>query len=130
MNDLRITGTDFVAVATRDLENARQFYGGVLGLRESGAWQRPGEAPVGIEFETGNLTLALVNSEALGLEFRPNGHPIALRVADVARARAELERRGIVFEGETIDSGVCHQAIFRDPDGNVLDLHHRYAPLS
>jgi hypothetical protein len=27
-----------------------------------------------------------------------------------------------------VDSGVCHQAIFEDPDGNFLDLHHRYAP--
>ena len=29
-----------------------------------------------------------------------------------------------------MDSGVCHWAIFEDPDGNVLDLHHRYAPKS
>ena len=54
--------------------------------------------------------------------------PIALHVDDVAAARAELESRGVTFMGDTIDSGVCHQALFRDPDGNVLDLHHRYAP--
>jgi hypothetical protein len=27
-----------------------------------------------------------------------------------------------------MDSGVCHMAHFRDPDGNALMLHHRYAP--
>jgi hypothetical protein len=32
----------------------------------------------------------------------------------------------VTFRGDTIDSGVCHQAIFEDPDGNVLDIHHRY----
>ena len=24
--------------------------------------------------------------------------------------------------------GVCHQSFFADPDGNPLNLHHRYAP--
>jgi len=42
--------------------------------------------------------------------------------------RAALQEQGIEFRGEIIDSGVCHQAIFSDPDGNPLDLHHRYAP--
>jgi predicted lactoylglutathione lyase len=56
--------------------------------------------------------------------------PIALHVDDVATVRAELETRGVTFLGDTIDSGVCHQALFQDPDGNVLDLHHRYAPRS
>ena len=30
------------------------------------------------------------------------------------------------FEGQTLDSGVCHQAFFSDPDGNALAIHHRY----
>jgi hypothetical protein len=36
----------------------------------------------------------------------------------------------VSFLAETIDSGVCHMAIFSDPDGNVLMLHNRYAPRS
>jgi predicted enzyme related to lactoylglutathione lyase len=91
-------------------------------------WQRPGQEPVGAEFETGTVTIALIAAERLGLAFQPNKVPIALRVEDVGAARAELESRGVSFKGDTIDSGVCHQAIFEDPDGNVLDLHHRYAP--
>ena len=117
-----------MTVPTRDLNAAMEFYGSVLGLPRSSVWQRPGEEPVGAEFETGTVTIALIAAERLGIEFQPHKVPIALRVGDVAAARAELEARGVVFKGDTIDSGVCHQAIFEDPDGNTLDLHHRYAP--
>ena len=123
-----ITGVDFVSVPTRDLTAAMDFYGNVLGLPRSSVWQRPGQEPVGAEFETGTVTIALIASEQLGIDFQPHKVPIALRVDNVESARAELESRGIAFLGETLDSGVCHQALFQDPDGNVLDLHHRYAP--
>jgi hypothetical protein len=69
-----------------------------------------------------------MQSDAFGLEFKPHTHPIALRVDDVAAAKSELESRGVEFKTDIIDSGVCHQAIFEDPDGNSLDIHHRYAP--
>jgi predicted enzyme related to lactoylglutathione lyase len=119
-----VTGTDFIAVATRDYDAAAKFYGEVLGLPFSKRW---GSMPAG-EFETGTLTIAVMQSDAFGIEFRANNHPIALHVDDVAAARAELESRGVEFNGEIIDSGVCHQTFFEDPDGNVLGLHHRYAP--
>jgi uncharacterized protein YndB with AHSA1/START domain/catechol 2,3-dioxygenase-like lactoylglutathione lyase family enzyme len=123
-----VTGVDFICIPSRDLAAAAEFYGNVLGLEESSRWQRPGQEPLGIEFETGTVTLALFAPEQAGIPFQPHKVPIALRVDDVAAARAELEARGVEFQGEIIDSGVCHQAIFEDPDGNVLDLHHRYAP--
>ena len=119
-----VTGTDFVVVATQDFDAAVEFYGNVLGLPESKRW---GKMPAA-EFETGTLTIAVMQSDAFGLEFRANNHPIALRVDDVQAARTELESRGIGFKGEIVDSGVCHQAYFADPDGNALILHHRYAP--
>jgi catechol 2,3-dioxygenase-like lactoylglutathione lyase family enzyme len=119
-----ITGTDFITVGTENFDAAAEFYRDVLGLPFSKRW---GKMPAG-EFETGTLTIAVMQSDAFGIEFRPNNHPIALQVDDVAAARAELESRGVQFNGETIDSGVCHQAFFRDPDGNILGLHHRYAP--
>lgn len=130
MNDATnlISGTDFICVATHDLAAAREFYEQVLGLEPSSVWQRPGSDPLGAEFETGNLTLALVDSEALGIGFAPNNHPIALHVEDFKGAKAELESRGVEFKGETIDSGVCWQAFFEDPDGNAIGIHHRYAP--
>jgi catechol 2,3-dioxygenase-like lactoylglutathione lyase family enzyme len=119
-----VTGTDFVVVATQDFDVAVEFYGKVLGLPESKRW---GKMPAA-EFETGTLTIAVLQSDAFGLEFRANNHPIALRVDDVQAARTQLEARGIEFKGEIVDSGVCHQASFADPDGNALILHHRYAP--
>lgn len=119
-----VTGTDFVTLGTQDYEVAAKFYGEVLGLPFSKRW---GNMPAG-EFETGSLTIAVMQSDAFGIEFQPHRHPIALRVDDVHAAREELERRGVEFKGNIIDSGECHQALFEDPDGNLLDLHHRYAP--
>jgi predicted enzyme related to lactoylglutathione lyase len=119
-----VTGTDFVCVPTNDFKAASEFYENVLGLERSKQW---GDMP-GLEFETGNLTLAVMQSDAFGLEFKPHSLPIAFQVDDVAAARAELEEKGVTFAADTMDSGVCHMAHFRDPDGNVLMLHHRYAP--
>ncbi|HEY7483566.1 MAG TPA: VOC family protein [Streptosporangiaceae bacterium] len=119
-----ITGTDFITLATRDYDAAARFYGDVLGLPFSKRW---GNMPAG-EFETGNLTLAVMQSDAFGIEFRANNHPIEFHVDDVAAARTELESRGVQFRGEILDSGVCHQSFFSDPDGNALAIHHRYAP--
>jgi predicted enzyme related to lactoylglutathione lyase len=125
-----ITGVDFVSVPTTDLTAAMDFYDNVLGLPRSSLWQRPGQEPVGAEFETGTVTIALIACEQLGIDFQPHKVPIALRVGDVEASRAQFESRGVSFKGDIIDSGVCHQALFEDPDGNVLDLHHRYAPRS
>jgi len=119
-----VTGTDFVAVPTKDYAAASAFYGEVLGLPFGKRW---GEMPAG-EFETGNLTIAIMQSDAFGIEFHPHKHPIALHVEDLEAARTELESRGVSFEADTMDTGVCHMAFFADPDGNALALHHRYAP--
>jgi predicted enzyme related to lactoylglutathione lyase len=124
MSALTVTGVDFIAVPTRDFEKADEFYGTVLGLTRSKRW---GNMPAG-EFETGSLTIAVMQSDAFGLEFQPHTHPVALHVDDVHAARAELEAKDIAFAGETMDSGVCYMAHFKDPDGNALMFHHRYAP--
>ncbi len=119
-----VTGVDFVSVPTQDFDTAREFYGSVLGLEERAKW---GDMPA-VEFQAGNLTLAVLDPTAFGQEFSPLKMPIALQVDDVAAAKAQLEAKGVQFQTDIIDSGVCHQAIFSDPDGNSLDLHHRYAP--
>ena len=119
-----VSGTDFVCIPTQDFERAKRFYGEVLGLPFAKQW---GKMPAA-EFETGNLTLAVMQMDAFGQEFSPNVAPIALAVDDVAKVKEDLESKGVEFKTDIIDSGVCHQAIFTDPDGNALDLHHRYAP--
>ena len=119
-----VTGVDFIAIPTQDFEKADAFYGDVLGLERSKRW---GDMPAG-EFENGTVTIAVMQSDAFGIEFKPHSHPIAFQVDDVAAARAALEEQGVEFVPDTMDSGVCHMAYFRDPDGNALMLHHRYAP--
>jgi catechol 2,3-dioxygenase-like lactoylglutathione lyase family enzyme len=122
-----VTGVDYVGIPSNDIETARDFYENVLGLEPSSVWQRSGTPAVGAEFETGTVTVALINCPGLGIPFSANPAPLALQVEDVAAARAELESRGVTFVDD-LDSGVCHMAHFRDPDGNALMLHHRYAP--
>jgi len=116
---------DFIGVPLQDLKRADEFYGTTLGLERS-----PHSGPRWVEYETGNVTLALISPEAMGPDFQPKPHsmPIALRVADVEEAKRRLEAAGVEFPNGTIDSGVCHIAGFSDPDGNALILHRRYAP--
>jgi catechol 2,3-dioxygenase-like lactoylglutathione lyase family enzyme len=124
MPDL-ITGVDFTIQNTADFDRAVAFYRDTLGLQEGSRW---GDLPAQ-EFETGNLTIAVVQMSALtGQDFVPNPNPIALQVADFEAARAQLESKGVEFQSDTIDSGVCFQAYFTDPDGNGLGIHQRYAP--
>ena len=119
-----ISGVDFVAIPTRDLAEAVRFYEETLGLRLSVHIPDRGFA----EFEPGDVTFSVYESERIGMPFTANTNPFALHVDDVAAARAALEEQGVAFHGETLDTGVCHMAFFNDPDGNALMLHHRYAP--
>ena len=119
-----VTGVDFVPFSTRDLDKAMDFYGMKLGLPRSVYVPERNYA----EFETGNVTLSIVDGEAMGIGHNVNRTAMALHVDGVAAARAELEQRGVQFHDDTLDTGVCHMAFFADPDGNALMLHHRYAP--
>jgi predicted enzyme related to lactoylglutathione lyase len=119
-----ITGVDFVSIPARDFDASVHFYGTVLGLPELKRW---GQMPA-VEYQAGNLTLVVMDPTAFGMELATHHVPIALQVEDVPSARERLESAGVEFLGDIIDSGACHQAIFRDPAGNTLDLHHRYAP--
>jgi predicted enzyme related to lactoylglutathione lyase len=117
---------DFIGVPVRDRQRSAQFYGETLGLQKN-----PNSSERWIEFEVDNVTLALVPIEYTGGEFQPlPGAAVAIRVPDVAEARRKLEGAGVEFSGDVIDSGVCHIAPFKDPDGNGLMLHHRYAPYA
>jgi predicted enzyme related to lactoylglutathione lyase len=119
-----VGGVDFVTVFVKDYPAAVEFYGGTLGLAHTVDY---GKIPAG-EFETGGLTLQVMDAESIGRTFERSSHPIAFHVDDVAASREKLEAAGVGFHGETLDSGVCHMAFFSDPDGNALILHHRYAP--
>lgn len=121
-----MTGVDFVAIPARDLDASVEFYGTVLGLPFVKRW---GDMP-GVEFQAGDLTIAIMEPTAFGQEFHPHTLPIAFQVQDVAATRRELEAQGVTFVTDVFDSGVCQQAMFLDPAGNSLGLHHRYAPAA
>jgi len=116
-----ITKLDFVGVPSQDAERSRSFYVDLLGLKP--------DEDARFEFWLGETCFAIWEPAQFGMEFtaQKNAHP-ALQVDDVAAARAELEGKGVEFLDETLDTGVCHMALFTDPDGNDLMLHHRYAP--
>ena len=115
---MQVERVDFVTIPTRDPDQARAFYHETLGL--------PLDSNNSAEITAGQVTLAFWNPMSEGIELTPNQGGIALRVPDVAATRAELEAKGVAFEG-TVDRGVCHMAFFQDPDGNWLILHNRYA---
>lgn len=122
-------GVDFILVTVEDLERARAFYADVLGMTPSSVWGGSGERPVmGAEFENGTVTIALFDVAKTGGTHRPGSGAIAIHVDDVEAARANLEATGVEFVMDTIDSGVCLQAICKDTEGNTLILHNRYAP--
>jgi catechol 2,3-dioxygenase-like lactoylglutathione lyase family enzyme len=110
-----VTRFDFIALPVEDLARADAFYGETLGL----ARNPNNSGDKWVEYETGNLTLAL----------SMYGGGVALGVPEVDAARSELEGQGVRFSMDTFDSGACHGAPFTDADGNRLQLHHRYAPL-
>jgi catechol 2,3-dioxygenase-like lactoylglutathione lyase family enzyme len=121
LEEQMITKTDFVGIPSQDAERSRQFYVEVLGLR-------PDENSR-FEFWAGDTCFGIWEPAKFGMAFAPqkNAHP-ALHVDDVPAARVELEARGVEFNGEVMDTGVCHMAFFNDPDGNDLMLHNRYGP--
>lgn len=116
-----ITKLDFIGIPTQDAARSRAFYVDTLGLR-------PDEGS-DYEFWVGETCFGIWEPEKQGMPFAPqhNAH-LALHVDDVAAAREELEAKGVTFVAPTFDTGVCHMALFRDPDGNDLMLHHRYKP--
>jgi catechol 2,3-dioxygenase-like lactoylglutathione lyase family enzyme len=119
---LTVEHVDFVSFLTQDIARAKRFYAGTLGL------EIETEGEHDMEFRAGQVTLDIFDPASQGQPFAPTLGGLALRVPDVAAARAALEAKGVEFDGETLDTGVCHMAFFHDPDGNALMLHRRYAP--
>ena len=115
-----ISRVDVVGIPSSDAERSRAFYVDTLGLRP--------DENARYEFWVGDTCFAIWQPAQFGIEYQPQANSIVLlRVDDVPAARAELEAKGVEFDGETFDTGVCHMANFADPDGNPLTLHNRYA---
>ena len=118
---ITVEHVDFISIPTRDRARSKRFYVETLGL------PLEHDTPAGFEVRAGQVTLGVWEPESAALPFAPTPNHVALRVPDVAAGRAALEADGVAFDGEILDTGVCHMAFFRDPDGNALMLHRRYA---
>ena len=112
--------TDFVSVFTQDIQRAKDFYADTLGL------EIETEGDSDLEFRCGQVTLDVFDPSSIGQQFGVSPAGLALRVHDVDAVRAELESKGVVFDGDTVETGVCRMAFFKDPDGNALLLHRRF----
>jgi catechol 2,3-dioxygenase-like lactoylglutathione lyase family enzyme len=117
---MNVERTDFVSVFTQDIQRAKEFYAGTLGL------EIESEGESDMEFCCGQVTLDVFDPSSIGQQFAVSPAGLALRVPDVDQARAELEAKGVVFDGDTVETGVCRMAFFKDPDGNALLLHRRF----
>ena len=117
---MQVEHVDFLSFLTQDIARAKEFYSEVLEL------ELETEGDSDMEFRVGQVTLDVFDPSSIGQPFAPSPAGLALRVADVDAARGELEAKGVVFDGETIETSVCRQAWFKDPDGNALMLHRRF----
>jgi catechol 2,3-dioxygenase-like lactoylglutathione lyase family enzyme len=123
---IEVERVDYIRVPVTDIDAANHFYGELLGLRRnpnspSDDW---------VEYESGNVTLAVMTPHTHEYEFTAlPPSTLALRVSDVAAAKAELEAAGLEV-ADIWDSGVCRGAGVNDPAGNRILLHHRYAPYT
>jgi catechol 2,3-dioxygenase-like lactoylglutathione lyase family enzyme len=121
---IEIERVDYIRIPVTSIAAATHFYGEILGL----ARNAHSRAEDWVEYETGNVTLAVMTPHTHDYEFTPlPPGTLAFRVPDVAQAKASLEAAGVEVN-EMWDSGVCHGAGFRDPAGNAILLHHRYRP--
>jgi catechol 2,3-dioxygenase-like lactoylglutathione lyase family enzyme len=120
---IEVERVDYVRIPVTDMDAANRFYGELLGLARNpispgGDW---------VEYEAGNVTLAVMTPHTHDYEFAPlPPATVALRVPDVAAARATLQAVGVEVD-ELWDSGACRGAGVTDPAGNRILLHHRYA---
>ena len=120
---MQVERVDFVSVLTQDVARAKRFYGETLGLRIES------EGDSDLEFTLGQVTLDVFDPSSIGEPFAPSPAGIAIRVPDVTAARADLETKGVEFDGEIVHTSACDMTFFKDPDGNALILHRRFAPF-
>lgn len=105
----------FVMYPVTDMPRAVAFYRDVLGLKQSGL-----ASDYWVEFEVGDTTFGIGNFEQVGTP--GTAQSLAIEVADMAAARADLAQRG-AESSEPFETQICYISMLRDPDGNQIWLH-------
>jgi catechol 2,3-dioxygenase-like lactoylglutathione lyase family enzyme len=113
---IQATHLDHCSVLITDVARSRRFYRDLLGLKEIA---RPKTFDfVALWFDLGGQQLHLL------LKDRPDTispRHFALRVADVAAARAYLQAQGVPTQ-ETTPIPHCDRFFISDPDGNRIEI--------
>ena len=110
-------GTITLSTPVQDLDASLAWFADKLGFQEIFKVVEAGWAEVATSAE--DVTIGL-NQGAEGT----GGSTPVFGVKDIDAARAELEAKGVTFEGETIElPGMVKLATFVDPDGN----HYMFA---
>jgi catechol 2,3-dioxygenase-like lactoylglutathione lyase family enzyme len=118
---INATAIAFTGYPVTDMDRARGFYEGVLGLKEARRWEHKGRA--WIEYELGGAALAVTNMAMEMWKPSPDGPSAALEVADFDAAIDALRKAGVPFTVEPVDNGGCRLAVVTDPDGNAIAIH-------
>lgn len=117
---MQLTGTHHIGLRTPNLAAMEAFYSETLGFPVVNRWD-----DVQIVFvNIGSTLLELIGRADATAETNPTGgiDHIALHVADIDAAFAELVEKGVKIRSEPRDFQNARIAFFFDPDGNVLEL--------
>jgi catechol 2,3-dioxygenase-like lactoylglutathione lyase family enzyme len=117
---MQLTGTHHVALRTPNFAAMEAFYTQTLGFPVTKRWD-----DVTIIFiDIGSTTIELIGRDNVTAESNPTGgwDHVALHVANVDEAFAELQAKGVRIRSEPKDFKDVRIAFFFDPDGNVLEL--------
>jgi catechol 2,3-dioxygenase-like lactoylglutathione lyase family enzyme len=118
---INATAIAFTGYPVTDMDRARGFYEGILGLKEARKWEHNGRAWV--EYELEGAALAVTNMAMEIWKPSSDGPSVALEVADFDAAVAALRKAGVPFAVEPVDNGGCFLAVVTDPDGNAIAIH-------
>ena len=104
----------FIGHPVRDMARARKFYGELLGLKETAAYENKWH-----EFDTPEGKSIALDS------FSPEGTTpyLALETDDIEAELARLKENGVEVVMDIQDNKVCKMAIIKDSEGNGLMLH-------
>lgn len=111
-------------LAVKDIDTARKFYEGTLGLTKVGS-----QGAELIVFKSGKSTINVYESQYAGTN---QATAVTWVVGDVESVVRALKAKGVTFEhydmpgmtreGDVHVSGAMKVAWFKDPDGNILNL--------
>jgi catechol 2,3-dioxygenase-like lactoylglutathione lyase family enzyme len=123
-----VRGLRLIHSPTPDWEAVRAFYRDVLGLEETGGWERPGDRGSFLAAGSAELELMEVDAASIGvLPKNPGGWSLALEVDDLEAEFSRLSALGAAVSARIEERPWgSRDFLVRDPAGNLV-LLFRYS---